>query len=206
MENKTGKSTSKTTKRVTANNPFSAILGGKTSGDTGAKKRTTASRTTTSSRKKTVFSASAAKAATAVKTAISTAAAVSAVKVAKKPKGRTMPVAVICFILAFIIGAGVCFFAGKDDYFEIVGEEQIYIEQNARYSDEGVKIREFGLDLSNRAVVETDLKKDENGDFYADEAGDYYIMYTVKSLKFGFIYPVKKIRIVSVVGDSEGGF
>lgn len=140
-----------------------------------------------------------------VKRAGAVAATVGAVKIAKKLSGKSIAVIFICFILALAIGVGVCFFLGRNDRFDILGAEQINLDVNEKYVDEGVFIKEFGINLSDKAVVDTDLKQDENGNYYAESAGDYYIAYTVKSLKFGLIYPVQKIRLVSVNGQSEGG-
>ncbi|MBQ6727458.1 MAG: hypothetical protein IJQ87_00765 [Clostridia bacterium] len=171
-------SASKTTKRVKANNIFAST------GQSGAKKRSPA---------------------TTAKRAVSVIAAAGAVKAAKKANGKTLLAAFICFILALAVGAGVCFFLGRNDRFELIGEEHVYLEVNERYSDDGVDIREFGLDFSKKAVIETDLEHDSDGNYYAASAGDYYIAYTIKSLKFGLIYPVQKIRLISVIGASEGG-
>ena len=204
MENQTKKlSVSKTTRRVTANNPFAK---------TGAGVKKTASASSKSSSKKSSSSKSSNKTPTAIArvaqaAGVAGAAAVAAraTKAVRKSGGKTFITAIICFVLDVIIGAGVCFFAGRNDYFELVGADTVFLEIGEKYTDEGVSIREFGLDLSGRANIDTDLKTDADGKFYADEMGDYYIAYTVKSLKFGLIYPVTKIRLISVTGESEGG-
>lgn len=178
-DNKSGQSSArKTTKRVTANNIFA-----------GSNSKSTTQKTV----KRTGVAA------------VSAAATVGAVKAAKKMSGKSIAVIFICFILALAIGVGVCFFLGRNDKFDMLGAEQIYLAVNEKYSDEGVDIKEFGINLSKKAIVDTDLKSDGNGNYYADSAGDYYIAYTVKSLKFGLIYPVQKIRLISVIGESEGG-
>ena len=193
-ENKSGKpSASKTTKKVSANKNVFA-------GFNSANKNTSSKKSTAKK------SSGTAKKATA--TAVATGAAVSAigaVKAAKKMGGRSIAVIIICFILALAVGAGVCFFIGKNDKFDMVGKEQVALEINQKYTDEGVDIKEFGINLSNKAIIDTDLQTDAEGNYYAESAGDYYIAYTVKSLKFGFIYPIQKIRLISVVGASEGG-
>ena len=169
-------SASKTTKRVTANkNVFSGKSGGT--------------------------------AKTSARTVGVAAAAVGAVKVTKKMGVKSIAIAFICLILAFAVGAGICFYMGKNDRFDILGEEHVYLslQSGDKYVDEGVDIREFGINISDKALIETDLEKDENGNYYAETAGDYYISYTVKSLKFGLVYPIRKIRLVSVIGSSEGG-
>ena len=96
---------------------------------------------------------------------------------------------------------------GKNDRFDILGEEHVYLslQSGDKYVDEGVDICEFGINISDKALIETDLEKDSDGNYYAETAGDYYISYTVKSLKFGLVYPIRKIRLVSVIGSSEGG-
>ena len=171
-------SASKTTKRVKPNNIFAGTE------KSGLKKRSTA---------------------TKAKTAASVIVAAGAVKAVRKAGGKTLLTAFICFILALAVGAGICFFLGRNDKFDLLGEDHIYLQINEKYSDSGVDIREFGLNFSNKAVIETDLETDSDGNYYAESSGDYYISYTVKSLKFGLIYPVRKIRLVSVIGESEGG-
>lgn len=183
-------SVSKTTKRVSANR---AVFGG----NYGAKNKTRASKVKSGGSAKSVLGAAVGAAAAA-----GTARAVK--KAVKRSGAKTLAVIFICFIVGAAIGAGVCWFLGKNDKFEMLGEEHIYIAVGEVYADEGVTIKEFGIDLSKRAVCESDLKNDGGG-FYAESAGDYYISYTVKSVKFGFIYPVRKIRLVSVIGASEGG-
>ena len=183
-------SASKTTKRVTANKN---ILAGFNAGKN-ANSKTSASRTKSSGT-----------AEKAAKTSVVAAASVAAVKVAKKTGVKSIAVILICFILALAVGAGVCVFIGKNDKFDILGAEHIFLQVNEKYSDEGVNIREFGINLSNKASVETDLAKDKDGNYYAKSAGDYYIAYTIKSLKFGLIYPIQKIRLISVISASEGG-
>lgn len=193
-DNKGGKSSaSKTTKKVSANKDIFAgfnFVGKKTSS---TKKNTKKSSGTVKAATSTIVAAGAA------------ASAVGAVKAAKKMGGKSIAVIIICFILALAVGAGVCFFIGKNDKFEINGNEQVILEINQKYADDGVLIKEFGIDLSGKAVIDTDLQTDGEGNYFAESAGDYYIAYTVKSLKFGLIYPVQKIRLISVVGESEGG-
>lgn len=179
-DNKSGQpSARKTTKRVTANKNIFAGANSQSSTKTTARKAGAA--------------------------VTGAAVAVGAARTMKKMSGKSIAVIFICFILALAIGVGVCFFLGRNDKFDMLGAEQIYLSVNDKYTDEGVEIKEFGINLSKKAIVDTDLKTDENGNYYADSAGDYYIAYTVKSLKFGLIYPVQKIRLISVIGESEGG-
>ena len=181
-------SASKTTKRVTANNFFAGIGNGQT------KKTTSASKTKHSGKTKSV-----------AKTAGAIAVSAGAVKAIKKLNGKSMLTVILCFIIALGIGVGACFLLGRNDKFEMNGEEHVSLQIGETYTDDGVEIVEFGLNLSKNATIETDLQRNENGEFYSDTAGDFYIAYTIKSLKFGLIYPVQKIRLVSVTGESEGG-
>lgn len=167
-------SASKTTKRVKANNIF-------------------AGREKSGSKKKS-----------GTKTVVSVIAAAGAVKTAKKAGGKTLLTAFICFILALAVGAGVCFFLGRNDRFEFIGNEELSLTLDETYADEGVEIKEFGFDISKKATVETNLKQNERGEYYAEQAGTYYIIYSVKSLKFGLIYPTQKIRLITFVEPSEG--
>lgn len=178
-ENKSGQpSARKTTKRVTANKNIFAGANSKSSTKTTARK------------------AGAAVAGAAV--------AVGAVKAAKKMNGKSIAVIFVCFILALAIGVGVCFFLGKNDKFDFIGSEELSLTLNETYADEGVEIKEFGINLSKKAIVKTNLKQNDKGEYYAEEAGTYYMIYSVKSLKFGLIYPTQKIRLITFVEPSEG--
>ena len=182
-------SASKTTKRVRANNFFSASSATKSTSGKSAKSS----------------SGSGGTAKTVARAAGVAAVSAGVIKATKKIGAKTLFIALFCFVIALAIGAGACYFLGKDDKFDLLGDEFVSLATGEKYTDEGVDIREFGLDFSKNAVISTDLEKDEDGNYYADSVGDYYIAYTVKSLKFGLIYPVQKIRLISVTGESEGG-
>ena len=172
---------SKTTKRVTANKN---ILTHNSSGT--AKKTNSTAKTTVAA------------------TAVGTVATVGAVKTIKKLGFRSLAIILACFIIALAIGASICFFIGKNDKFEIVGNDELSFSLEETYKDEGVEIKEFGIDISKNVILETNLKQNANGDYYAEESGTYYLIYKVKSLKFGFIYPTQKIRLITFVEPSEG--
>lgn len=132
---------------------------------------------------------------------------IASVKTAKKIGLKGVFIVIICFLFAIIIGASFCFVMGKDDCFEIVGSEELEFQIGETYKDEGVLIKEFGINISKSAKIQTNLKVDENGNYYQDSEGTFYIAYTVKSLKFGLIYNVQKIRLVTFVeqnDDSQG--
>lgn len=183
-------SASKTTKKVTVNkNIFTNLGAGSNSQSTSAKRKSSNARGA---------------ATTVARATAATAAAIGATKVAKKMNGKSIAVIFICFILALAIGVGICFFIGRNDKFEIIGNEELSLTLDETYTDEGVYIKEFGFDVSKIAKVETNLKQNANGDYYTEEIGTYYMIYTVKTLKFGIIYPVSKIRLITFVEPSEG--
>ena len=132
-------------------------------------------------------------------------------KSVKKTNSKTLIAVVVCFLLALALGLGACFIMGKNDEFTLLGDEVIYMSVDETYKDDGVKIVEYGVDISKNAVVKTNLKINEQGEYYADEEllesgpDQFYICYTVKSIKFGFVYNVQKIRFITFNDLSEGG-
>lgn len=144
-------------------------------------------------------------ASTKQKVATGAAVAGGAILVGKKVSGKAILIALLSFVLALAVGASVCFFLSRNDTFAINGSDELTFVLGETYADEGVTIKEFGFDLSNKAVVETNLKTNDDGKYYADNTGTYYIAYTVKSLKFGFVYHVQKVRLITFVEASEGG-
>ena len=160
-------------------------------------------RNSKSTRKVTASKSSSAGARRAVGAIIGAASAGKAVKAVKRGNGKTVAAVFIAFIIALIIGVGACFFLGRNDSFEILGKEYVVLETGEGYVDEGVKIVEFGIDVSDKAKIKTDMKL-VDGKYYASGDGCfYYIEYTVDTVKFGKIYPVKKIRLVSFVEPTE---
>ncbi|MBQ7880730.1 MAG: hypothetical protein IJ358_02695 [Clostridia bacterium] len=115
-------------------------------------------------------------------------------------------------IIGGAIGVGACWIVSRDDCFKIVGNEEITLtlrtegeEINTRnsYYDEGVKVVSFGRDISNKVTIETDLKQNEDGSFTADEIGTYYIIYKVDDIKYGKIFTVERIRLITFVEGQE---
>ena len=95
----------------------------------------------------------------------------------------------------------------KNDCFALVGEKEYVIEvgdQNSSYtySEEGFKVISFGKDMSDKVTVTTNMTRNDNGTYSIDtsEEGDYYIMYTVDSLKYG---KIKRVRTFTVGASNE---
>ena len=162
-----------------------------------------AKQTKTVSTKKTVRASSSASKKKTAMVAVGTAAAMGAMS--KKVTAKVIIIAIAALILMGAIGFCVCFFAGKNDYFEINGNDELTFQIGESYHDEGVSIKEFGLNMSGLASVKTNLKKNEQGDYYADEIGTYYIAYTAKTIKMGWVYNIQKVRLITFVeaGDSD---
>ena len=166
-------------------------------------RKTTASKTTEHARAQSPFGND--KNSTAKKVATGAAVAGGMVAIGKRVSFKGILIAIVAFIVAAALGAGICFFMGKNDTFEINGSEELMLTIGETYEDEGVFVKEFGFDVSKSAVVETNLKKNEDGKYYADNVGTYYIAYKTNTLKFGFVYHVQKVRLVTFVEASEGG-
>lgn len=110
-------------------------------------------------------------------------------------------------MLMLVIGLAIGWFGGeyicRNDAFELVGEKEYAVkinEVNFQYKEEGVRIIEFGRDISGDVLVETNMLKLDNGTYTADTTvpGRYYIKYTVESMRYG---EIERIRIFTVGGD-----
>lgn len=114
------------------------------------------------------------------------------------------------FALAFLL-VGVCFgigtwwFVCSNDCFEIVGQTNVVLTLDEKYVDETVKIVAFGKDESHEFVIETNLEQDQEGKYYATEVGTYYIKYKATNWKYGKLFKIEKVRIITFVEASEGG-
>ena len=94
-------------------------------------------------------------------------------------------------------------YLSRNDCFNIVGAEEITLEIGESYLDEGVRVVAFGVEETDKVEIETNLKKDNNGKFYAQTEGTYYIKYTVNNIKYGSIFKVQKIRLIHFVEPTE---
>ena len=110
-------------------------------------------------------------------------------------------------VLLLAIGAVGGFFGfkflTKNDCFELIGKDEITLQLNETYTDEGAKIISFGKDVSEDVVIETNLKQDINGKFYAEVEGTYYIVYKSSNFKYNSIFKVQKIRLITFVEATE---
>lgn len=122
-------------------------------------------------------------------------------------------VALLIFIITAGIGVGAYFVVCKNDCFTLNGAQEISITMQANtdntgfvgaFTDDlGVKIIEFGKDISSEVIIETDMKKVGENEYEVNELGTYYIKYSVNSIKYGKIFTINKIRLVNFVEPSE---
>ena len=97
----------------------------------------------------------------------------------------------------------------KNDCFVLNGQDEqtLFISEETgsqTYKDEGVKVIAFGIDDSDKVEIETNMKMNEDGEYYAEEVGTYYMIYTVKNIKYGSIFKIQRIRLITFVEESEG--
>lgn len=126
-------------------------------------------------------------------------------KLAKQTSGKTWAFAVLFMIIGAFVGMGLFAVICTNDCFKIEGEEEIFLTLDEKYQDSGVKIISFGRDISQNVKIETNLSVDEHGLYYSNEVGTYYIKYTVDDFKYGTLYSIQKIRLITIVETSEGG-
>lgn len=121
-------------------------------------------------------------------------------------------VCVLILIVSVGLGALGYFVVSKNDCFTLVGEQEITIVMDVleneteilgTFVDEDkVKIVEFGKDISSEVIIETDMTQNEDGSYSVKEEGTYYIKYSVDSIKYGKIFTVEKIRLISFIAPS----
>ena len=121
----------------------------------------------------------------------------------KKLKGGALVVALILLVVGAVGGFLTVKIVTKDDCFELIGKYEITLRLGENYEDMGAKVVAFGKDESEFLQIETNLEKNEDGTFTANEEGTYYIKYTVDSFKYGKLLKVQKIRLISFVEETE---
>ena len=130
-------------------------------------------------------------------------------KKAKKQLKKLGFGAIMMAIFMLAIGAAGGFFGvkflTKKDCFELIGKDEITLQLGETYLDEGANIVSFGKDVSADVEIETNLKIDLNGKYYAESEGTYYMIYKSKNFKYGTLFKVQKIRLITFVDATEPG-
>ena len=116
--------------------------------------------------------------------------------------------AILVAVMLLVVGAVSGFFGlkvvMKNDCFVLNGQDEITLQLGESYTDEGAKVIAFGKDEAKKVIIETNLTKNEDGSYTAEEVGTYYMVYKVENLKYGKLFKVQKIRLITFVEVSEG--
>lgn len=123
----------------------------------------------------------------------------------KKLSGGAILIAAMCLIIGLAIGFGGLKLVTRKDCFVLNGKDEITLRLGENYVDDGAKVISFGVDKSDKVKIETNLKLNSDGTFTALEEGTYYMVYTVDNFKYGKLYKVQKIRLISFVEPTEEG-
>ena len=129
-------------------------------------------------------------------------------KKVKSSLNKISTLAKVIMVLLIIVGitGGILAtkFITRNDCFVLngQGEQTLFISET--YKDESAKVVAFGKDDSAKIEIETNMKKNEAGEYYAEEVGTYYMIYKVKNFKYGSIFKIQKIRLITFVEESEG--
>ncbi len=118
-------------------------------------------------------------------------------KIEKAVKKVKHPYLMLFFLIVFAGGcAGGYFLANhftQNDTFEVIGEKTITLTLGQTYEDEGAIAISFGKDVSSKIETENNI------DF--STAGQYYIKYTIKDIRYSGLSRYRTIIIV----DEEAG-
>lgn len=130
----------------------------------------------------------------------------SAEKALKNTSGKVLLRAVCCLLIGIILGVGAWWIVCRNDCFEIIGNDEIELTLDEKYEDLGVKVVSFGRRLdADEIIIERNLEIDENGNYYSNEVGTFYIKYSTNDFKYGKLFKVERVRCVTFVEPSEGG-
>ena len=119
-----------------------------------------------------------------------------------KVRVKLSPLFVIFLILGVLGGVGASYFMTKDDCFIMNGSKTIEIELNGTYQEQGVKVIEFGKDISSKVEI---VIYDENDDIVEEintgEDTEYSIVYTIDSLKWEKYTLIRRVVIGGGIGE-----
>ncbi len=91
----------------------------------------------------------------------------------------------------------------KNDCFELIGKDEITLTLGESYTDQGCRVIAFGQDDVDKLKIETNMIQNADGSYTSNEEGTYYISYTVDNFKYGSIFKITKIRLISFVEPTE---
>ena len=109
----------------------------------------------------------------------------------------------LVLVISAVLGLGVSFILTKNDCFNIIGNDELTLTLGESYFDEGVKVVAFNKECTN-ITIETNLTKNSDGSYSANELGTYYIKYIANHFKYNSIFKIQKVRLITFVEPSEG--
>ena len=124
-------------------------------------------------------------------------------KTIKKASPLAMVLAVVLLIGGAVGGFFGCKVLTKNDCFEIIGKDELTLTVGEKYNDLGVRVVAFGKDEADKVEIETNLTKNEDGTFTSNNICTYYILYKVNNIKYGSLFKVQKIRLITFVEAAE---
>lgn len=111
--------------------------------------------------------------------------------------------AVVFLVIGVGLGIGASFYLCRNDCFEIIGSDELTLTIGENYYDEGCKVVSFGRDISDEVEIETDLIINSDGSLTGDDTKTYYILYKSNDIKYGKVFTVTKIRLITFVEEPE---
>ena len=111
--------------------------------------------------------------------------------------------AVVFLVIGVGLGIGAGFYLCRNDCFEIIGLDELTLTIGENYYDEGCKVVSFGRDISDEVEIETDLIINPDGSLTGDDTKTYYILYKSNDIKYGKVFTVTKIRLITFVEEPE---
>lgn len=121
-----------------------------------------------------------------------------------KKIGTSGIIAVVCLLLIGVVGGVFTLkYFTRNDCFNLLGKDEITLMIGETYVDDGIYAVSFGCDVSDKAYIETNLQMNDQGEYYADEIGTYYIVYKVDDIKYDKLFTIQRIRLITFVEASE---
>lgn len=121
-----------------------------------------------------------------------------------KKIGTSGIIAVVCLLLIGVVGGVFTLkYFTRNDCFNLLGKDEITLMIGETYVDDGIYAVSFGRDVSDKAYIETNLQMNDQGEYYADEIGTYYIVYKVDDIKCDKLFTIQRIRLITFVEASE---
>lgn len=111
--------------------------------------------------------------------------------------------AIVFLVIGVGLGIGAGFYLCRNDCFEIIGSDELTLTIGENYYDEGCKVISFGRDISDEVEIETDLIINPDGSLTGDDTKTYYILYKSNDIKYGKVFTVTKIRLITFVEEPE---